>query len=135
MISMKAAIQSDASPAALGAYSQAVRVGQFVFVSGQLPLSPVDNAEIPAGISAQTEQALDNVEGILATANLSMDDIVKITVYLTGLEHFGSFNAVFSRRIVGEVLPARSTVEVANLPKGAMIEIDAIAYDASGSEK
>lgn len=121
------AIRTTNAPAPLAGapYSQAIRSGDFVFVSGQVPLDP--NGEmIPGGILEQTRQSLANVAAILTAAGGSMADVVKTTVYMTDLADFGVMNSVYSS-VFGSHAPARATVQVAALPGGARIEIDAIA--------
>ncbi len=122
----KRRIQTDDAPDALGPYSQGVRAGGWVFTAGQLGGDPA-TGELREGIEAQTRQALKNVGAILAAAGLGWEDVVKTTVYLSDLGDFNAFNGVYAE-IVSEPFPARSTVEVAELPKGARIEIDAIAH-------
>ena len=107
-------------------YSQAIRAGGFVFVSGQLALRPGEKELIAGGIAEQTEQVLSNLEAILTEAGSSLDRIVKTTVFLQSLDDFAGMNEVYARR-VGSVPPARSTFEVAKLPSGALVEIEAIA--------
>jgi 2-iminobutanoate/2-iminopropanoate deaminase len=123
----KAVVRTDAAPAPFqGApYSQAIKAGEFVFVSGQLGLKP-DHGEITGGIEEQTEQVFANLAAILAEAGTSLDRLVKTTVYLADLGDFGAMNEVYARH-VGASPPARATVEVAALPSGALVEIEAIA--------
>ena len=125
----KSVVRTDAAPAPFqGApYSQAIRVGDLVFVSGQLALGPGDK-EIQAGtIQEQTEQVLTNLGAILEAAGSSLERLVRTTVFLASLADFQGMNEVYARR-VGDRPPARSTVEVAALPSGALVEIDAIAH-------
>ena len=124
----KAAVRTEAAPAPFqGApYSQAIRASGFVFVSGQLGLKPGHSEMAGDAIEAQTAQVLDNLEAILREAGSGVDRIVKTTVFLTSLEDFQGMNSVYAERM-GEVPPARSTVEVAALPSGALVEIEAIA--------
>ncbi|HZT53638.1 MAG TPA: Rid family detoxifying hydrolase [Gaiellaceae bacterium] len=123
----KEAIRTDAAPAPFqGApYSQAIVAGGFVFVSGQLGLKPGESA-ISGGIEEQTEQILANLRAILEAAGSGLERLVKTTVYLRRLDDFQAMNAVYARH-VGEQPPARATVGVAELPSGALVEIDAIA--------
>jgi 2-iminobutanoate/2-iminopropanoate deaminase len=125
---MKDVIRTEAAPAPFqGApYSQAIKANGFVFVSGQLALRPGEKELIPGGIAEQTEQVLANLEAILEAAGSSLDRIVKTTVFLQNLDDFAGMNEVYARR-VGSVPPARSTFEVARLPSGALVEIEAIA--------
>ena len=107
-------------------YSQAIKAGGFVFVSGQLALMPGGHELLPGGIEAQTEQIFANLRAILEAAGSSLDRLVKTTVFLQQLDDFGGMNEVYERH-VGDTPPARSTVEVAKLPSGALVEIEAIA--------
>ena len=125
---MKEVIRTDSAPAPFqGApYSQAIKANGFVFVSGQLALKP-DHAEIVGdNITDQTELVLTNLRAILEEAGTSLDNLVKTTVFLQNLDDFAGMNEVYSKH-VGERPPARSTVEVAKLPSGALVEIEAIA--------
>ena len=126
-MSDKTVVRTEAAPAPFqGApYSQAIATGGFVFVSGQLGLKPGDT-EISGGIEEQTEQIFANLAAILAEAGTGPDRLVKTTVFLQRLEDFQAMNGVYARH-VGERPPARSTVEVAQLPSGALVEIEAIA--------
>jgi 2-iminobutanoate/2-iminopropanoate deaminase len=125
---MKDVVRTEAAPAPFqGApYSQAVKANGFVFVSGQLSLKPGEQ-ELSAGdIASQTEQVLRNLRAILEEAGTSLDNLVKTTVFLQSLDDFAGMNEVYAKH-VGERPPARSTVEVAKLPSGALVEIEAIA--------
>ncbi len=124
----KQAVRTEAAPAPFqGApYSQAIRAGELVFVSGQLALRPGSAEIVGAGIEEQTEQVFANLRAILEAAGSGLDRIVKTTVYLRRLDDFQGMNEVY-RRHVGEVPPARATLEVSALPSGALVEIDAIA--------
>ncbi|HWH55134.1 MAG TPA: Rid family detoxifying hydrolase [Gaiellaceae bacterium] len=123
----KSVVRTENAPAPFqGApYSQAIRTGEFVFVSGQLGLEP-DHGEISGGIEEQTEQVFANLAAILAEAGTNLERLVKTTVFLADLADFGAMNEVYARH-VGSSPPARSTVEVAALPSGAKVEIEAIA--------
>jgi 2-iminobutanoate/2-iminopropanoate deaminase len=124
----KAVVRTETAPAPFqGApYSQAIRAGDFVFVSGQLALKPGD-AHITAGsVEEQTEQVMANLRAILEAAGSGVDRIVKTTVYLQNLDDFQGMNSVYAKH-VGDSPPARATIEVARLPSGALVEIDAIA--------
>jgi len=121
----KESIQTDAAPQALGPYSQGIVAGNMVFTAGQLGGDP-RNGQLPDGIEAQTLQALHNIAAVLEAVGAGWKDVVKTTVYLADMADFAAFNAVYAE-IVAEPFPARSTVEAAALPKGARIEIDAIA--------
>ncbi|NMA70130.1 MAG: RidA family protein [Desulfitobacterium sp.] len=118
-------IQTDQAPAAIGAYSQGVKVGGFIFTSGQLPLNPA-TGELETDIRKATKQALENVKGIIESAGSSMDKVIKVSVFLRDLEDFGPMNEVYSTYF-SENPPARSAVQAARIPKDAIIEIDAIA--------
>ena len=121
-------IRTEAAPAPFqGApYSQAIRANGFVFVSGQLAVKPGGKELVPGGVTEQTEQVLANLGAILAEAGSGFDRLVKTTVFLQNLDDFAAMNEVYARH-VGDAPPARSTVEVAKLPSGALVEIEAIA--------
>ncbi|HVW88382.1 MAG TPA: RidA family protein [Gaiellaceae bacterium] len=125
---MKDVVRTEAAPAPFqGApYSQAIRAGGFVFVSGQLSLKPGEKELTGGDVAAQTEQAFANLRAILEEAGSSLDNLVKTTVFLQNLGDFAAMNEVYAK-YVGERPPARSTVEVAKLPSGALVEIEAIA--------
>lgn len=126
----KQAVATANAPAAIGPYSQAIRAGQFLFTSGQLPLDPRTGA-MPEGIRDQAKQSLSNVQAILAEAGASMEQVVKTTVFLNDMGDFGAMNEVYGTFFTG-THPARSCVEVARLPKDALVEIEAVALlDAS----
>ena len=122
---MKKNIATAKAPAAIGPYSQGVNLNGTVFVSGQLPVNPADGS-MPAGIELQTRQALDNIGAILGEASLSYNDIVKTTVLLADLGDFAAMNAVYAEYFPQDK-PARVCYQVVALPKGALVEIDAIA--------
>jgi 2-iminobutanoate/2-iminopropanoate deaminase len=119
-------LASDRAPRAIGPYSQAVVDAGFLFASGQIPLDPASGELVSGDVASFAEQIFDNLEAVLAEAGATLADVVKTTVYLTRMEDFPAMNAVYARRF-GEHRPARSTVGVAALPKGAAIEIDLIA--------
>jgi 2-iminobutanoate/2-iminopropanoate deaminase len=119
------AVASAGAPAAIGPYSQAIEIDGFVFCSGQLGLDPT-TGQLLDGVEDQTERALLNLEAVLGSAGLTMADVVKTTIFLADLGHFAQVNAIYTRHIV-EPAPARSTVQVAALPRAAMVEIEAIA--------
>ncbi len=121
----KQVISSRKAPTAIGPYSQAVSANGLVFVSGQLPLN-AETGELAVGAEVQAEQTLLNIREILSAAGLSMDNVVKCTIFLKNMEDFAVVNQVYAA-FFGRPCPARSCVEVAALPKGALIEIDAIA--------
>ncbi len=124
----KEVVRTEAAPAPFqGApYSQAIRAGGFVFVSGQVALRAGEKELVPGGIAEQTEQVFANLRAILEAAGTSLDRVVKTTVFLQDFGDFAAMNEVYARH-VGETPPARSTFEVAELPSGALIEIEAIA--------
>ena len=123
-------VRTDAAPAAIGPYSQAIAAGEHVYCSGQIALDP-SSGTIPAGIEAQTDRALRNLAAVLAAAGCSLADVVKTTVFLTDLGEFPAMNAVYERYFPAPH-PARSTVEVSALPRGGVVEIDAIAVRPGG---
>ena len=120
-------IRSNRAPAAVGAYSQAVRAGEFVFVSGQIPLNPETGEVVFADIKEQTERILVNIRNILQEVGMGLEDVVKTTVYLELMDDLSRVNEVYAR-FFGENPPARAAVEVARLPKDVAIEIEAIAW-------
>ena len=122
---MKETINASTAPAAIGPYCHAVRVGELLFLSGQVPIVP-STGVIPEGIEAQTCQAIKNVEAILTAAGGSLANVVKTTVYLADMSLFAAMNDVYARSFV-EPYPARSAVAVRELPKGALVEIEVIA--------
>lgn len=122
---MKEVISTTAAPAAIGPYSQAIKLGNLLFCSGQIPVNPA-NGEVPEGIQAQTEQSLANVKAILAAAGTSIDRVVKTTVFLADMSLFGPMNEVYARTF-SEPFPARSAVAVRELPKQVLVEIEVIA--------
>jgi len=119
-------IAAQGAPKAIGPYSQAVIDGGFLFCSGQVPLDPATGELVAGGIEAGVERVFDNIEAVLQEAGLSLDDVVKTTVYLIRMADFASMNSVYAKRF-GNHRPARSTVAVAELPKDAEVEIDVIA--------
>ena len=118
-------IQTDRAPAAIGPYSQAVRAGQAVFLSGQIPLDPATGDVVVGDIDAQTRRAFDNLKAVCETAGGTLDDVQRLGLYLTDLSQFAAVNAVMSEYFAAPY-PARSTIEVSGLPKGVMFEVDAI---------
>ena len=121
----RTAIHSDHAPAAIGPYSQATRAGNLVFLSGQVPLDPITGNLVEGDIATQARQAFDNIKAVVAAAGGSMDDIVRVGLYLTDLSQFGAVNAVMADYF-SQPYPARSTIEVAALPRGAVFEVDAM---------
>ncbi len=122
----KKVIQSDRAPKAIGPYSQAIQAGNFLFLSGQIPLDPKTGELVKGEIREQTRQVLDNLKGILNSQKLDMKDVVKITIFLKDMGNFNQVNEVYATYFPSSP-PARSTVEVAKLPRDAEIEIEAIA--------
>ncbi len=123
----KQAILSHDAPAPIGPYSQAVRVGNWIYISGQIPIDPATGELIVGGVAAQTKQVLQNLQAVLTAVGLNLDNIVKTTIYLTDLTMFAEMNEVYSNYF-HPPYPARATVQVSALPKGAQVEIEAIAY-------
>ena len=123
---MRRAIRSDGAPAPVGPYSQAVEAGDLVFCAGQIGLDPATGQLVTGGIAAETTQVLDNLRAVLAAAGLGMADVVKTTVFLADLGEWGAMNEVYGR-FFAEPYPARAAVQAAALPRGARVEIEAIA--------
>ena len=125
----KAIVSTPAAPPAIGPYSQAVRVGDFVYTSGQVALDPATGNLIAGGITEQTERVCENLRAVLNEANLNLANVIKTTVFLKDLGDFTAMNEVYSRHFAaGETIPpARSTVQVAALPRNALVEIECIA--------
>ena len=119
-------ISTDLAPAAIGPYSQAVKAGNTVYVSGQLPIDPATGEFAGADIASQTRQSLTNMKAILEANGMTMADVVKTTVLLADIAEFAAMNAVYAE-FFAEPYPARAAYQVANLPKGAKVEIEAIA--------
>ena len=124
---MPAAVSTESAPKALGPYSQAIRAGQFLFVSCQVPIDPATGELITGGIAVQTRRALENVGAILAAAGASFQHVVRTSVYLADLGDFGAMNEVYATFFCAPQ-PARSTIQAARLPRDARIEIDVIAF-------
>lgn len=123
---MKNIIKTDKAPAAIGPYVQGVACQGFVYTSGQLPLNP-ETGEMPATIAEQTRQSLQNVKAVLEEAGTTMSQIIKTTVFLSDMNNFGAMNEVYAAFFTDGACPARSAVEVARLPKDALVEIEALA--------
>ena len=119
-------LHSDNAPAAIGPYSQAIRVGGLVFCSGQIPIDPKTGAFAEGGIEGQTRQSLTNVKNVLAAAGLTMQNVIKTTVFMADMADFAKMNGVYAEFFT-EPYPARSAVAVKSLPKGALVEIEVIA--------
>ena len=130
---MKKIISTSDAPSAIGPYSQAVRSGSFLFCSGQIPLDPKSGQIVPGDIAAQTRRVLDNIGAVLEAEDLTFDHVVKTTIFLTNLGDFQTVNEVYGSYFKQDP-PARSTIQVAALPKGANVEIEVIAIaDEGGS--
>jgi 2-iminobutanoate/2-iminopropanoate deaminase len=123
---VRQAVSTEAAPSAIGPYSQAIRAGSLLFVSGQVPIDPATGAIVDGGIAAQTRRVLQNVDAILGAAGASFDDVVRTTVFLTDLDDFAAMNEVYATCFTAPA-PARATVQVSRLPRDARIEIDVIA--------
>lgn len=123
---MKDIVATDRAPQAIGPYSQGVKGGGFLFLSGQIALDPATGELVEGGVAAETERVMENIAGVLAAAGLDFGSVVKSTIYLTDLAAFGVVNGIYGRRFSVEP-PARSTVQVAALPRGACVEIEVIA--------
>ena len=123
---MKTIISTDQAPAAIGPYSQAIEFNGMVITSGQIPIIPATGT-FPEGIREQTRQSLTNVKAILAAAGTDMDHVVKTTVFLSDMNNFGAMNEVYATFFTEGSYPARSAVEVARLPKDALVEIEVVA--------
>jgi len=123
---MKKVWRTEQAPAVIGPYSQAVEAGGFLFLSGQIPLDPATGQLVAGDVVAQTERVLDNLGAVLAAANLDFGHVVKTTIFLTDLSSFPRVNEAYGRRFAADP-PARATVQVAALPRGALVEIDAVA--------
>jgi 2-iminobutanoate/2-iminopropanoate deaminase len=128
----KTAIATPNAPAAIGPYSQAIRIGDTIYTSGQIPIDPATGEFVPGGIAEQTTQVLENLKAVLAEAGLGMAQVVKTTVFLKDMKDFAAMNAVYAKYLAGDgaIPPARSTVQVAALPKDALVEIEVIAKEA-----
>ena len=124
---MKKPVHTDAAPAAIGPYSQAIRAGDFLFVSGQLGLDPATKKLVEGGVAAEAGRALENIGAILEAAGGTPADVVKTTVLLQSMDDFPRLNEVYARYFADEP-PARAAYQVARLPLGALVEIEAIAY-------
>lgn len=123
---MKQTVHSEKAPKPVGPYSPAVIAGEFVWTSGQLGIDPATGELVPGGIEAETEQALKNLAAVLEAAGSGLDRVIKTLIFITDMNQFARVNAVYARYFQ-EPYPARSTVQVSALPKGAMVEIEAIA--------
>lgn len=125
-MTVREVISTDKAPRAIGPYSQAVRVGDFVFASGQIPIDPATGEFVAGGVAEQTDQVLRNISAVLEAAGAGLDRVVKTTVFLADMNDFTAMNEVYGR-FFSEQPPARATVQAARLPRDARVEIDAIA--------
>jgi 2-iminobutanoate/2-iminopropanoate deaminase len=125
-VNKKTVISTSNAPAAIGPYSQAIVIGDFLYTSGQIPLNPATGALEGETITEQTEQIMKNLAAVLAEANTSFENVVKTTCFLSDMADFGAFNSVYEKYFTGK--PARSCVAVKELPKGALAEVELIAH-------
>lgn len=124
---MKEAVSTPEAPGAIGPYSQAIRAGDYLFISGQIPLDPATGALVPGGIADQTHRVLQNLGAILRAAGSTFDQVVKTTVYVADLSEFAAMNEVYATYFPAPA-PARATIQAARLPRDVKVEIDLIAY-------
>jgi 2-iminobutanoate/2-iminopropanoate deaminase len=128
-MSTKTAIATPQAPAAIGPYSQAIRAGDLLFTSGQVALDPASGVIVPGGIEPQTARVLENLKAVLAAAGATFEHVLKTTVFLKDMDDFAAMNAIYASYLApaGAIPPARSTVQVARLPKDALVEIELVA--------
>jgi 2-iminobutanoate/2-iminopropanoate deaminase len=126
LFTVREPVQTDKAPAAIGPYSQAIRAGGFVFVSGQIPIDPTTGQFVAGGIGEQTERVLQNLSAVLEAAGSGLNKVVKTTVFLADMQEFAQMNAVYAKFFT-EAPPARATVAAAGLPRDARVEIEAVA--------
>jgi 2-iminobutanoate/2-iminopropanoate deaminase len=124
-------IRTAAAPAAIGPYAQAIAAGDYLFASGQIAIDPATGQLIDGGAEAQTRQVMANVAAVLAAAGVAFGDVVKTTIFLTDMADFAAVNAIYGESFAGGPVPARSTVAVAALPRGAAVEIEVVALRPS----
>mgnify|MGYP002410969244 CR=1 FL=1 len=125
----KEVIATKAAPAAIGPYSQAIRFGNLVFTSGQIPTIDDAGTVVEGGIESQTHQVLKNLSAVLEAANSSLDNVIKTTIFLQDMGTFATVNQIYASYFSSDLpLPARSTIEIAKLPKGVLVEIEAVAH-------
>jgi 2-iminobutanoate/2-iminopropanoate deaminase len=129
----KERIHTDHAPAAVGPYSQAIRIGEFIFTAGQVALDPASGELVGSDVAAQTEQVISNLRAVLAAAGSGLERVIKTTVFLQSMSDFAAMNAVYARHFP-EPFPARSTVEVGGLPKGGLVEIECVALGVASGE-
>jgi 2-iminobutanoate/2-iminopropanoate deaminase len=123
-------VETANAPTAIGAYSQAIRLGNLVFSAGQLGIDPRTGDLVEGGITGQARRVLDNLSAVLEAAGSSMDNVVKTTVFLSDMSNFAAMNEVYKQYFSSDAPPARSTIQVAGLPLGALVEIDCVAVVA-----
>lgn len=131
-MAMRQQVETGGAPAAIGPYSQGIRTGSLVFAAGQLGLDPASGELVQGGVAEQTDRALRNVTAVLDAAGASLERVVKTTVFLADMDDFAAMNEVYARHFSAP-FPARSTVAVKTLPKGALVEVEAIAVAADGA--
>ena len=124
---MKEIVKTDKAPAAIGPYSQAVRVGKFLFTSGQIPIDPATGELVAGSAEEQAERALENLKNLIEASGYTMRDVVKTTVFAASMEYFAAVNGVYARYFADNP-PGRSFVAVKELPRGALVEIEAVAW-------
>lgn len=124
---MKKIITTENAPAPIGPYSQAVKYGNLLYTSGQIPVDPITGIKVEGGIREQTIQVLENLKAVLETAGATLEDVIKTTVFLQDMSDFAEFNKVYADYFAEATAPARSTVQVAALPIGALVEIELVA--------
>ncbi len=123
----KERVHTTHAPAAIGAYSQAIKIGDFVYTAGQIGLDPKTGNLAGEGMAEQTRRVLDNLSAVLEAASSSLDHVIKTTVFITDMANFAAMNEIYKQYFNSEMPPARSTVQVAGLPLGAMVEIECVA--------
>lgn len=123
---MRKVIATSEAPTAVGPYSQAIAAGNTLYCAGQIPLDPVSGEIVPGGVTEQTTRVLENVGGVLRANGMDYSNVVKATVFMTDLAHFGDMNAVYAKYFHAP-FPARSTIQVVALPRGAQVEIEVVA--------
>ncbi|MBQ7262236.1 MAG: RidA family protein [Synergistaceae bacterium] len=124
---MKKVISTDKAPAAIGPYSQAIRAGDFLYASGQIPIDPKTGAIVPGDVADQTKQSLENAKAVLGAAGYALEDVVKTTVFITDMGNFATVNEVYAKYFEKDA-PARSCVAVKALPKDALVEVEVVAW-------
>lgn len=124
---LKIVVTTNQAPSAIGPYSQAIKVGDFVFTSGQLPIDPTTGEIMSGGVREQVKRALDNLQAVLSAAGASLADVTKTTLYIKNMADFGVINETYGEYFTSNP-PARSCVEVACLPKGVLVEVEAVAF-------